>query len=316
MARIRAVVVDPEVPGRLALREVDEPVAVPSEVVVRVAAISLNRGEVRRADAADPGWRPGWDFAGTVVRAAADGTGPKEGARVVGMLNPGAWAELVAAPANVLAELPPSVSFTQAATLPVAGLTALRALEKGGLLVGRTVLVTGASGGVGHFACQIARHAGARVVGAVRQPEHAASVWDAGAHEVVAGEDLEAAGAFGPYHLILESVGGRSLTASLAMLAPEGVCVLFGTTAGREVTFDASRFYLTGGASLYGFILFHETARKPPSEDLGRLAAMVADGRLRPQIAVEAPWTQIGAVAQQLRDRRYTGKAVLRVGAE
>ena len=71
-----AVVVEPDAPARLALRDVDEPVPAPSEALVRVAAISLNRGEVRRAQAAAPGWRPGWDLAGTVLRAAADGSGP------------------------------------------------------------------------------------------------------------------------------------------------------------------------------------------------------------------------------------------------
>jgi NADPH2:quinone reductase len=313
MSSIRAVVVDSTVPGRLALREVEEPVPAPSEAVVRVAAISLNRGEIRRAGAAQDGWRPGWDFAGTVERAAADGSGPAVGARVVGLLNPGAWAELVAVRTDFLAELPASVTFAQAATLPVAGLTALRALERGGLLIDRRVLITGASGGVGHFACQIARHAGARVVGVARQEQYGVAVREAGAHQVVTGEDLEPAREFGPYHLILDSVGGRSLATALTLLAPDGVCVSFGTTAGQQVTFNASQFYLTGGAMLYGFILFHETARKPPSEDLGRLAAMVADGRLRPRIEVEAPWTRIAEVAQQLTERRFPGKAVLHV---
>src|SRR6266849_4111059 len=138
----RAVVVDPEAPGRLVIRPVAEPVPDRSEAVVRVRAFSLNRGEVRRSGMAVAGWRPGWDLAGEVERAAADGSGPRVAARVVGLLPEGAWAERVTVPAHALAELPDKVTFSQAATLPVAGLTALHALEKRGLLLGRRVLVT------------------------------------------------------------------------------------------------------------------------------------------------------------------------------
>ncbi|HLI87205.1 MAG TPA: zinc-binding dehydrogenase [Ktedonobacteraceae bacterium] len=311
MSANHAVVVDPDVAGRLALREVAAPAPAPSEALVRVAAISLNRGELRRAASAQPGWRPGWDLAGTVEQPAADGSGPRKGARVVGMLGSGAWAELVAVPTNILAEIPDNVSFAQAATLPVAGLTALRALEKGGLLLDQKVLITGASGGVGHFACQLAHRAGAEVTGVVSQPEREAFVRQAGAHHVAVGEDLSTAQQFGPYHLILESVGGKSLSSALSMLAPEGTCVLFGTSSTPEITFDARAFYLTGGATLYGFYLFHELERRPGAEDLSRLARMIAAGQLHPQIDVEAPWTQIANIAQQLIDRRFAGKAVL-----
>jgi NADPH:quinone reductase-like Zn-dependent oxidoreductase len=156
----RAVVVDPEAPGRLVIRPVADPVPDRGEAVVRVRALSLNRGEVRRAGMAAAGWRPGWDLAGEVERAAADGTGPAVGARVVGLLNEGAWAERVVVPSHALAELPGKVTYSQAATFPVAGLTALHALARGGLALGRRVLVTGATGGVGDFAVQLARLAG------------------------------------------------------------------------------------------------------------------------------------------------------------
>src|SRR5579871_440141 len=140
----RGVVVEPSSPGRLVLREVPEPTPAPSEALIHVAAVSLNRGEVRRAMNAEAGWRPGWDLAGVVQRAAADGSGPPEGARVVGLMQSGAWAQLAAVRTDWLAELPDEVSFEQAAALPVAGVTALRALELGGFVLGKRVLVTGA----------------------------------------------------------------------------------------------------------------------------------------------------------------------------
>jgi len=279
-----------------------------------VVAISLNRGEVRRAQEAEPGFNPGWDLAGTVERPAADGTGPQAGARVVGFLPSGAWAELAAVPTNALAELPESVSFGQAATLPVAGLTALYTLEKGGGMLGRGVLVTGASGGAGHFAVQLARLSGARVVALIRREEHEELIREAGAHQVVVGESAEDAGRFGPYHLILESVGGEVLGDAMGMLAPGGICVTFGSSGEPETSFDARNFYLSGGARLYGFILFHEVLAHPASDGLARLSRLVAEGRLVPHVSVEAPWEEVGEVAQRLLDRGYTGKAVLSVG--
>ena len=313
MSSIRAVLVDPNAPARLALGEKEEPTPAPAEALVRVAEISLNRGEVKRAQSAEAGFNPGWDLAGTVERAAADGTGPPAGARVVGLMNPGAWAELVAVPTRSLAELPEGVSLEDASTLPVAGLMALYTLERGGNLLGRRVLVTGASGGAGQFALQLARDAGARVVALVRREEHEALVREAGAHEVAVGEGGSAARGFGPFDLILDSVGGAVLGDALGMLATGGSCVSFGVSASPEVTFDARAFYLTGGASLYGFILFHEVLARTASEGLARLAALVADGRLQTSISVREPWTEVGNVAQGLLDRNYTGKAVLRV---
>lgn len=205
MSSVYAILVDPSVAGRLAIKEIEVPKAGLAQAIVQFEAISLNRGEVKNAMIAEAGWRPGWDLAGTIIQQAVDGTGPKVGCRVVGLVGGGAWAEQVAVPMSLLAEIPGSVSFAQAAALPTAGLTALRALEKGGLLMNRRVLITGSTGGVGIFTHQLARRTGTYVVGMARTPQREAFVREAGADEVVIGEDISVASTYGPYHLILTS---------------------------------------------------------------------------------------------------------------
>jgi NADPH2:quinone reductase len=131
---------------------------------------------------------------------------------------------------------------------------------------------------------------------------------------VVTSDDASAAREHGPYDLVLESVGGEVLAGTLAMLATGGTCVSFGVSAGAESAFDVRSFYFTGGATLYGFILFYEVLARPASEGLGRLLRLVADGTLQPRIELEAPWEEIGDVAERLVDRDYAGKAVLHLG--
>lgn len=311
---IRAVVVDVDAPGKLVLRDVAAPAPQPNEARVRVAAFSLNRGEVRRSlTATEGGGRPGWDLAGT-VETAADGSGPAVGTRVVGFLPSGAWAESVAVPTESLAPLPDGLSFAHAATLPVAGLTAYHAVAKGGALAGQPVLVTGASGGVGYFAAQLARASGGVVTAVLRQERYADLVRDLGVANTVVSADAAEAGAHGPFHLIVDGTAGPVIARALAMLRPEGTYVLYGTSAGEGETLPLNRFYPVGGASLYGFSMFHELRREAASVGLARLAAMMAAGDLRVRVEVEAPWTEVAEVARQLMDRGYAGKAVLTVG--
>lgn len=308
MSDNRAVVVDPAAPGRLVIRAVPDPVPDRGEAIVRVRALSLNRGEVRRAGMAAAGWRPGWDLAGEVAHPAADGSGPRAGARVVGLLPEGAWAERVAVPTHALAELPDKVMFSQAATFPVAGLTALHALARGGALLGRRVLVTGATGGVGDFAVQLARLAGAHVTASARSESQAPALRQLGAHAVIVGEDIPPAP---KYDVVIESVGGRTLGTALAALERGGTCVTLGVSASSEVTFDARAFFVTGRTTLYGFYLFSELGTEPAGIGLRRLAELVAAGQLAPHVSLERAWTEIAGVAQDLIDRRFPGKAVL-----
>lgn len=314
---IRAIMVDEADPGRLAVRPAKLAPAAPGEATIRVTTISLNRGEVKRAmTTMATGDRPGWDFAGIVEEAAQQGGGPQAGTRVVGVLPSGAWAERVRAPINFLAALPNGVTDAQAATLPVAGLTALHALRKGGLLLGRKVLIDGASGGVGHFAVQLAAASGARVYAHIRRDELRPTIAEWCTGDVVVGPTLEAARAFGPFHLVLDSVGGSALGAALTMLQSGGTYVTFGVSEASSVTFDSAAFFCPSGGTLYGMVLFDEMAKSESAAMGLALLADLTDKRiLQPRVEIEAPWTEIATVARQLLDRSFSGKAVLHVSS-
>lgn len=312
MSKMHAAVVDPNATGHVAIHDVETPTPARNEALVKVAAVSMNQGEVRYAQSMEAGHALGWDLAGEVTEPAADGTGPKEGSRVVGFVSTGAWAEMVAVPTNAIAVLPDNVLFEQAATLPVAGLTALYVLEKGTGLLGRNVLVTGANGGVGIFACQLAKMMGAHVIGLIRREENRDIVMKSDADEVVVSEDGGAACDFGPYRLIAESVGGQVLANYLTLLDRDGICVSFGNSSMQDTTFDSWLPMRAGRAKLYGFLLFNELGIEPASVGLSRLVRMVSERKLKPKITTEEPMEKVGEVARDLMDRKIPGKAVLR----
>lgn len=305
---MQALVAAGDAPGGVRLEEVDQGGPRDDEALVEVRAVSLNRGEVRKLSDLPAGTVPGWDVAGTVAEAARDGSGPEPGARVVGLVESGAWAERVAVPTVQLAALPEEVSFAAAATLPVAGLTAYRALALGGWLVGQRVLVTGASGGVGRIAVQLARVGGAEVTALAGSTRRLTGLDALGAEVVM---ELQPEGE--AFDLVLESVGGATLATVLARVAPGGLVVSFGNSAGDTTTFNARTLYgRATAARLYGFLVFEELARtRSGARDLRVLAELVAAGRLDPQVALEVGWGDAERAIQALQDRQVAGKAVL-----
>lgn len=314
MNTIRAVSVLAEGEAVFGLASAPLPEPTANEAIVEPKAVSLNRGEVRHALTARPaGWRPGWDLAGVVIQAAADGSGPPLGARVVGFMEAGAWAERVAVSTRALAEIPASVSYQQAATFPVAGLTALEALDRTGSLVGKRVLINGASGGVGHFACQIARASGAYVVAAVAREAARATALENGAHHVIVDSSLASAQEFGPFDLVLESVGGDALANALTLLTRDGVCVVYGNSSAQPAPIDISAFYVKGRARIEGLFLVSELREKPASRGLTRLIQLVASGLVKPRIAAEERWKDVDEVAKRFYLRGIQGKVVLTI---
>jgi NADPH:quinone reductase-like Zn-dependent oxidoreductase len=288
------------------LREVPEPRPAANEALVEVRAFSLNRGELRLFQIRPEGWRPGQDISGVVVQPAADGSGPKAGERVVALTDNAGWAQRAAVPAHRMAVLPDNVRFEDAAALPVAGLTALRILRHGAPLLGKRVLVTGAAGGVGHLATQIAARSGARVTAVVGSPERGRHL--RGAEEIVEAID-EAQGLFA---LILESAGGPSLAAAIKHIEAKGTIVVFGNSSGEPTPISFRDFAEHPNARMQSFSYFTSEAEERFAPDLALLVSLVADGSLKAQL-VERSWRDIAQIAPRLRDRQIPGKAVFRI---
>ena len=307
-----ALVAAPGAPGGIELREVDEPHAERNEAIVEVRASSLNRGECSGLRSAEDGWRPGWDVSGVIAEVAPHGSSPPNGTRVIGWANGGGWAERVAIRSDHLAPIPNEMGFEVAATLPVAGLTAVGTLELGGPLEGKQVAITGAAGGVGRFAVQLAHAASAHVTAVVGSPERVVGLPELGADEVVIGPDPQGTA----FDLILESVGGASLAAALACVSARGTVVSFGNSSNEPTTFDARSFYRRGGPSLRGFFVTYELLEgRIGTAELTRLVEMVSSGRLRTEINLQVPWTEAATAIAALLERRVRGKAVLAVAS-
>ncbi|MFG2041494.1 zinc-binding dehydrogenase [Dactylosporangium sp. NPDC048998] len=286
--------------------DIAEPIAAADRAVIRVSAVGLNRGDLTVAALQPAGSRLGWDVAGTVERPGAEG--PAAGTRVVGLaVDRDGFAERVAVPTRYLAVIPGGVPDATAAALPVAGLTALYTLRNAGLLLGRTVLVTGAGGGVGRVAVQLAAAAGARVLARVGSPQRAEGLTGLGAAAVGTYDEPVTE----PVDVLLDSVGGPVLRQAFQAVGADGQVVSFGNTsrAPLELPLDWGRS--RPGVTLRYVHLFRETPRRPVGRDLAGLLDLVARGRLDPQVAVTAAWTDPGPVLAALHGRRVNGKAVL-----
>ncbi len=304
---MRAIVIAPDQPDRIAFADVPEPVPAADEVVIDVRAVSLNRGEYRRLRQMAAGTIVGYDPAGVVAVEAADGSGPPKGTRVIGVIPNGSWAERVAVPARVVAEIPDNLSFEKASTVPVAGMTSLAALAHGSPLLGKRALITGAAGGVGRFAVQLARLQGAHVTALVGGPDRAAGLREIGASEVVTRLEPDDE----PFDLILESVGGDVLTAALPLIAQRGTMVIIGGSSDTPSTFDGLVFARKGPITIHGMSLFLEMERQGMDRrEMRWLLELVDAGRLDPQIDRVASWREMGSLLAALGERHINGKAV------
>ena len=215
----------------LEIRDLDQPLPKDNEVVLRVRAASVNPLDWRMKTE-----RPGVDVAGEIVAVGKDVTQFKPGDGVFGG-GQGAFAEYACARESKLAPKPEGVSFEQAASVPIAGLTALQALrDQAHLQAGQKVLINGASGGIGTFAVQIAKSFGAHVTG-VCSTKNVELVRSLGADRVIdyTREDFTADGE--RYDLLLDNVGNRKLSAMKCILRPAGKCVITGAPRKMSAVF-------------------------------------------------------------------------------
>ncbi|MEU1116068.1 MULTISPECIES: zinc-binding dehydrogenase [unclassified Streptomyces] len=301
---MRALVVDHSEAGPVRFADVDEPVPSAGEALVEIRHIGLNFGELNYVDQWPAGAVHGHDAAGIVVRAASDGSGPPEGTRVAVGMAPHAWAERVAVGPASLGTVPKSVDLADAAALGIAGVTPFRVLRTRSLLA-RNVLITGASGGVGHFAVQLAALAGARVTALVGSPERTAGLRELGADKVLT--DLAETG--DRFDLVLDTVGGPLVAQAWSSLAEGGTLHLVGYSSGQETTFPSGALFGFGeprSMATYGDMT-------PTGGELTDLLGLMAAGRLSAPVGLRGHWHEVGDAVQALFARKVHGKVILDV---
>lgn len=301
-------------PEVLRLEEVNKPIAKDDHILVRVVANSANpvdwhllRGKPFLARFTSGLFKPkekiaGADFSGIVVEAGNKVTSFKVGDHVFGgTLMGGAFAEYVSVPAAVCGKIPGNASFVQMASLPIAGLTALQALvTHGKLTAGETVLINGASGGVGHFAVQIAKAYGANV-SAVCSSRNADFVKSLGADTVIAYDKENIHQLNSSYDLVIDANGNLAY-ADYRRMGKRGVMIGF-TTMGHMLS--------TLIRKLFGKFPLIQFTAEANEKDLHTLAVLVAQGKVQPQIDRLFPYKEIPEAISYIEAMRTRGKVVM-----
>ncbi|WP_237107996.1 NADP-dependent oxidoreductase [Nonomuraea sp. MG754425] len=300
---------EPEV---LELADVPRPEPLPHEILVRVKAAGVNppdwklRRDPYRPEYAELPRIPGWDVSG-VVEAAGDYVGRFEpGDEVFGMPNfpnhTGAYAEYVVARPRQFALKPPGISHTQAAALPMPGLTAWQAFSDiAGVSPGQRVLVHAAAGGVGHLAVQLAKLRGAYVIGTARGHKHA-FVQELGADETIDYTAVDFASAVSDVDVVLDMVGGDYPARSLPLLRPGGAFI-----AGAGITPEAMAAYTEAGLRHGRFSV------EPDHAALAELAALLADGSLTVHVDQVFPLAEAAKAHALIESGDFVGKLVLEI---
>ncbi len=315
---MRAIIADRQAPRGVRIASVPDPEPKPNQALVRIRAASLNFGEVATVagvlppgiDRPDDGALLGVDAAGIVERAAEDGSGPPAGTAVVTFGLGGAWAELRAVGTDSVGALPDGADLAAAAAVPGAGLTALRALQRANITTGDRVLITGATGGVGRFAVQLARLDGAHVIACTSKPDvHGDELRRLGAAEVVS----TPVAVDEPLNAVLDMVGGQQLVEAFRRLAPNSTLVAVGHSAEEDEVFVFGDLFGDGQRHDRALVTFHLSGCGDLGPDLARLAHAVAAGDVDPGVSWTGSWSTFDTAADQLLGRRLHGKAVITI---
>jgi NADPH2:quinone reductase len=312
----------------LVLDEAPDPVPKPGEVLVDVRAASVNfpdllviAGTYQKLPIRP--FSPGKDFAGVVAAVGAGVTTCDPGDRVCAQIEFGAYAEKCSVPELNCHVMPASMSFVEGAAMGLTYLTAHFALvERGGFEAGESVLVTGAAGGVGLAAVQVAKALGARVVAAVSSADKAAVVREHGADHVVrtdvpdVRESLrrqvyDAVGAQG-VDLVVDPVGGDVFDASLRAVAWSGRLVVVGFAEGRIPEIKAG-YLLVKNIALIGLQFSDYRDREPRKVRAVQQALfrLYEAGKLKPHVMATYPMADFRGALAAVRDRKVVGKVVL-----
>ena len=312
----------------LELTDVDEPAPGDDEVLVRVLATSINpydwhhmRGQpyIARLMPGGPGLRGpkrrilGCDIAGRVEATGQNVTGFSSGDEVFALLPQGGFAEYASVPQHLLAPKPKNLSHEQAAAVPMAAITALLGLRDAGRLKsGQKVLVTGASGGVGTFAVQIARALGADVTAVCSGP-NTSLVRSLGAAEVIDYTTTDFTRQEQRHDLLLDIAGSRRAQASRRALKPKGAFVAVGGPAGRWLQ-PAARIFaaLALGPLVSQRMVMADTVRCTQKKDnLITLTELIEDGKVTPVIGRTYPFADIPAAVKYQEQGHAQGKVVI-----
>ncbi|MEU8680048.1 zinc-binding dehydrogenase [Streptomyces sp. NPDC048611] len=290
------------------------PVPGPGELLVRTEAIGVTLPCVRRVRGDGNGGgdplpgTPGGEIAGTVVALGPDVTGFALGDRVTSLTLTGSYSELALAPAFLASRVPDGAGAVTAVALVRSGHVALAALSTAALRDGESVLITGAAGGTGHLAVQLAKLQGVpRVVAAVSSAAKTEFLRELGADEVVT-YDQESWGA--PADVVLDGVGGALLPRALAALAPGGRLVFFNSGGGTVPAYEL----LAGAKTITGLTMRHFSTvhRELYEEHHARLWELSGAGRLRAAVHAELPLTEAAKAHEIIEARANLGKVVLR----